>query len=133
MSRYDVGRIVVKMFASLLGGGLAHFAWLAVFLSTLTLDGVAWRATLWLLAPVVTAVGFAAGAGLFERLTDTVSARFLELYCWALVGCVLGASAVYWYGPMLIVFTMLVSGTASIGLQGFRAQRRDDVGSALRS
>lgn len=123
MSWISLGRAMVKASASLLGGGLTYSAWLALFLLTSTRDGVAWWVTLWLLAPVVTTVGFAAGAMGYERLTDRVTAGFLVLYGWALAGCVLGAVAVYWYGPMLIVFTMLVGGTVSIGLQELWARR----------
>jgi hypothetical protein len=33
---------------------------------------------------------------------------------WPLIGCSLGAAAVFWFGPMLIVFGMFVAGTASV-------------------
>ena len=36
---------------------------------------------------------------------------------WPLVGCAVGALAVYWYGPMLIVFGMFVSGTCGVVLR----------------
>ena len=34
-----------------------------------------------------------------------------------MIGCALGAVAVIWFGPMLIVFGMFVAGTASIALR----------------
>ena len=68
----------------------------------------------WLSAPVVTAAGFAAGAALGERLTRVREARFWRILPWPLVGCAVGAGAVYWFGPMLIVFGMFAAGTASV-------------------
>jgi hypothetical protein len=39
---------------------------------------------------------------------------FLHIYRWPLIGCALGALAVYWYGRMVIVFSMLLAGELSI-------------------
>ncbi len=117
--------MILKMAVALLGGGLTYSAWLVLFLSTFTLDGLLWQATLWLLAPIVTAVGFAAGAAIHERCVGVIPASFRELFAWSFVGCAVGALAVVWFGPMLIVFAMLVAGTAAIGLRDFMALRGD--------
>ncbi len=42
---------------------------------------------------------------------------FFQIYIWPLIGCSIGAGAVYWFGPMLIVFGMFVVGTASVALR----------------
>jgi hypothetical protein len=94
---------------SLLCAGAAYALWLAAFLLAPGLEGF-----LWLLAPAVTALGFAAGMALFERLAGTGRTPFLRLYAWPLAGCALGALVVYGFGPMLIVFGMLGAGTASV-------------------
>lgn len=100
--------------ASLLAGGLAYTAWLALFLATSDSDGSAWHVTLWVLAPIVTAAGFTLGAVLYERLTHTSPTPVGRLFPWTLTGCAIGAAAIFWYGPMLIVFTMLVGGTIGV-------------------
>jgi len=48
-----------------------------------------------------------------RRLTQD----FFRIFVWPLFGCALGAIAVYWYGPMLIVFSMLAAEAASIVLR----------------
>jgi hypothetical protein len=42
-----------------------------------------------------------------------------------LIACAVGAVAVYWYGPMLIVFSMLVMGTISVFLQTWQLLNRE--------
>jgi len=114
---------LVRIAFSLLGGGVLYFLWMAAFLLTARLDSPAAETVLWLLAPVVTAVGFAAGVATSERL-DGTRTGFLRILTWPLVGCALGAGVVYWFGPMLIVFGMLAAGTASVTLRevlGFTA------------
>ena len=69
------------------------------------------------MAPVATALGFASGLYLHERATGARKARFLSALGWPLAGCVVGAAAVYWQGPMLIVFGMFVLGTVSVVLR----------------
>jgi hypothetical protein len=66
---------------------------------------------------VTTAAGFALGVTIVERLTRTSRTRFLRIFVWPLIGCALGAGAVYWFGPMLIVFGMFAVGAASIVLR----------------
>ena len=116
-------RSLVRIAFSLLGGGVLYFLWMAAFLWAARLDSPAVETVLWLLAPVVTAVGFAAGVATLERL-DGTRTGFLRILTWPLVGCALGAGVVYWFGPMLIVFGMLAAGTASVALRevlGFSA------------
>jgi hypothetical protein len=66
---------------------------------------------------VVTAIGFAGGVALVGQATGHGGAGFGRVFLWSLVGCAIGAGAVYWIGPMLIVFGMFAAGTASIALR----------------
>ena len=114
MDSQNVVRVLFKGGVSLLCGGAAYAVWLVAFLLVGRPDSLLGRAILWPLAPVVTAVGFAAGSALVERLAGTGRTAFVRLYVWPLAGCVLGALVVYWFGPMLIVFGMLALGAASV-------------------
>jgi hypothetical protein len=107
----------VRVTLALLGAGLFFLAWLALFLLTRDVVHPALHALRWLLGPAVTAVGFTAGLALGERITRVQTTRFWRILLWPLAGCALGAGAVYWFGPMLIVFGMFAGGTASVVLR----------------
>ncbi len=116
----DLGRFVralVRIAFSLLGACVFYLAWMAVFLFATSVDSTVVETVLWLLAPVVTAAGFATGTAIMERRAGQAKSSFLHIYLWPLIGCAAGAGAVYWFGPMLIVFAMLAAGTASIALR----------------
>ncbi|TET53379.1 MAG: hypothetical protein E3J64_03635 [Anaerolineales bacterium] len=124
MSLRDVLKLGIKVAVSLLCGGVCYAAWLVAFLLIDLSNGAIVEAVLWLLAPVVTAAGFATGVLLHARLTKTSEAGFFRVALWPLIGCAAGAAAVYWFGPMLIVFSMLAAGTASVMLREVLALRR---------
>jgi len=113
-----------RVAASLLGAAVSYSAWLAVFLLTVKERGSIWEALLWLLSPLATALGFAAGVSVAERLAGDRRSSFGRLLIWPLLGCAVGAGVVYWFGPMLIVFGMFVMGTASIAVREVLACRR---------
>lgn len=115
MSARYLWQVFVRAAVSLLCAGIFYFAWMAVFLLAAGLDSSV--TILWLLAPVTTATGFATGSAVSERLTGARKTKFLRLFTWPLIGCVIGAVAVYGFGPMLIVFAMLAAGTASVVLR----------------
>lgn len=115
---------LVRVALALAGAGVFYVAWLAAFLLLGRLEVAVIEAALWLLAPVATAAGFATGVVVAER-----GSKFSRVLRWPLVGCVIGTGAVYWFGPMLIVFGMFAAGTASVVLRelqvwckGFRAE-----------
>ncbi len=110
-------KALVRMAFSLLCAIIFYLAWMASFILTTRLDSPVAETILWLLAPVITATGFAAGIMLRERLAGQERSRFLRIFIWPLIGCVIGAGIVYWFGPMLIAFAMLFTGTASIVLR----------------
>ena len=123
-------RISVKTAVSLLLAGVFYAAWLAVFLAAARLEQAQLERAMFILAPVVTAAGFATGTALVERVRNETRTGFFLSWVWALSGCVVGAIVVYWYGPMLIVFTMLVGGTIAVAYRDFtrtRSRRRHSL------
>ena len=110
-------KALVRIAVSLLCAIVFYAAWMVVFLLALNLVSPTVENILWLLAPVITAAGFATGVMLRERLAGKTQPRFLRIFLWPLIGCAVGAGIVYQFGPMLIVFAMLFTGTASIALR----------------
>jgi hypothetical protein len=116
MTLGSVSSALWRVVLSVLGGGLFYLVWLTVFLLLSDLEGAV-ETVLWVLAPVVTATGLAAGAALAERRPGGQRVRFFHVWIWPLVGCAAGAAVVYPFGPMLIVFGMLALGTAGVLLR----------------
>ncbi len=108
---------LIRIILSLPCAGIFYLVWMAVFLLATRLNSSAIEAILWLLAPVLTAAGFAIGITISEQLTQTSKTRFLGNFIWPLIGCAIGAGVVYWFGPMLIVFGMFVAGTISVAFR----------------
>ena len=117
-------KVIVKVSASILCAGVFYSIWLAVFLLAIRVNHAAIETILWLLAPIATAAGFAIGIVIPERLTATGTSPFLRVFAWPLTGCVVGAAVIYWFGPMLIVFSMFVAGTVSVVLREATIKRR---------
>jgi len=97
--------------------GIFYAGWLAIFLLTIKFVNYPVKVLLWLSAPLATALGFATGARLSELLTNSRKTAFARILIWPLIGCAIGASATFHFGPMLIVFGMFVLGTVSIILR----------------
>ncbi len=110
---------LARILTSTIFGGLLYSIWLAVFLLS-SPNGGWFEATLRLVAPIITALGFAIGIIIFDHFGTKLGTPFLELFIWPLLGCTIGAVIVYWFGPMLIVFSMLVMGTLSIAIREAR-------------
>ena len=106
--------LLMKAAISLLLGAVFYAAWLAVFLWLTRLENSQLERALFILAPMVTAAGFATGVTLVERLGGVSPTGFFLSWVWALLGCAVGALSIYFLGPMLIVFTMLVGGTIAV-------------------
>jgi hypothetical protein len=114
MNTSSISRWVIKPGVSLVLGGVFYAGWLAAFLATIRAGNSAAKGALFFLAPLVTAAGFTLGVAVFERSTDSPSGRFHRVLVWPLVGCAAGAAASFWYGPMLVSFSMLVGGALSV-------------------
>ena len=110
-------RALVRIAFSLLCASIFYFAWMAAFILTTRLDKPVVETVLWLLAPVITAAGFATGIAIMERRAKKKRPSFFRIFVWPLIGCAVGAGIVYWFGPMLIVFVMIAAGTVSIALR----------------
>lgn len=103
-------------------GGVCYLVWLVIFLAIADRSAGQFRFILWIMAPVVTAAGFAAGIAILDPSLRQAR-QFLRLYAWPLVGCAVGAIGVYWRGPMLIVFGIIAGGAAAIILREIRHRR----------
>ena len=99
---------------SVVGAGLFYICWLAVFIPAFKTGIVGLQIVGWLSAPLVTGLGFATGLWIGERVLRTRASGFLHVLVWPLVGCSIGAAAVFAFGPMLIVFGMFAAGAASV-------------------
>lgn len=119
MKLKELGRLLVKVTLSLLFGGIFYLVSMGAFIEVSRMDNAPLEAICWLLSPVMTAAGFATGIVIHEVLSRARRTGFFRIFLWPLIGCAAGAGAVYWFGPMLIVFGMFVAGTASVALREF--------------
>jgi hypothetical protein len=110
-------RACIRVACSLLVAVVFYTGWMAVFIVVGKTAGASFKAALWLSGPVVTAAGFAFGMTIGECLTSVKRPPLLQTCLWPLVGCGVGAGAVFSFGPMLIVFGMFFLGTASVVLR----------------
>ena len=110
-------KALVRIAFSLLCARIFYSAWMAAFILITRVDRPVVETILWLLAPLITAAGFATGIAIMERKARKKRSNFLRIFVWPLIGCAAGAGIVYWFGPMLIVFAMLAAGTASVALR----------------
>ena len=104
---------LARILSSTLFGGLFYSAWLSGYL-LLSPDGDLFEAVFWISAPLLTATGFASGLIVADLIAKRDRKPFLKELSWPLLGCIIGAVAVFWFGPMLIVFSMLALGTISV-------------------
>jgi hypothetical protein len=124
-------RFGVRLGASLLSASVFYTVWMGVFISLASREGSVLNLVLWLAAPVVTSAGFAVGLILLRRRDDRHPGVAFAKACVApLVGCAVGAGAVFPFGPMLIVFGMFVVGTTAVAIDEYKAtfHHRDDQG-----
>jgi hypothetical protein len=102
---------------SILVAGVFHIGWLAAFIPAAKSGVMALKILGWIAAPVVTALGYATGLWLGERLMTQRKTDFLRIFVWPLVGCTLGAIALSWIGPMLVGIGTCIGGAVSIVLR----------------
>ncbi len=117
-------RIVI----SILGGGAFYTLWMGIAIRVGRIGYSGRGVALLIAAPILTAAGYAAGMLIGERLTGRASKGFISIWLWALIGCAIGAFAVYPFGPMLIVFGMFVLGTVSVLVREIVLFRRRSAG-----
>jgi hypothetical protein len=107
---------LARVFTSTIFGGIFYSIWLAVFLLLSPVDGFQ-ETILWLVSPIITAIGFASGIMVYDHFSRSTKLPFIRLVSWPLIGCIIGAVIVYWFGPMLIVFSMLALGAISVAVR----------------
>lgn len=109
--------IFVRVAMSVIFAGIFYIGWMAIILQTYKSEsGLVVKAVIWILAPILTGLGFAVGSKIFELLPSTDKTRFWETYKWCLAGCAIGGGVLWVCGPMLIVFGMFAAGTMSVVL-----------------
>jgi hypothetical protein len=106
-------------------GGAAYAVWLSAFLLLGVGAGGVLEAALWLMAPAVSAAGFAAGMALVGRPWERRGFSLRRVFLWPLVGCTIGAAAAWVFGPRLIVFGILAGGALSVAILGTRSMAAD--------
>jgi uncharacterized membrane protein YfcA len=99
---------------SILVAGFFHIGWLAAFIPAAKSGVMVLKILGWMSAPVVTAVGYAVGLWMGERLLKQRKTDFLRIFFWPLVGCSIGAIALSWIGPMWVGIGTFIGGTASV-------------------
>jgi len=108
--RVSVPRFVV----SVLFGAAFYVAYMALFLVCSAYYSPLFRGFLWILAPIITGLGFFVGAALFIHFHRLPHPPLPRLYLYPLTGCSIGAAVVFPFGPMLIVFGMCLLGSLSM-------------------
>ena len=110
--------ILARVAVSVLFAGIFYAGWMAIAIPIYKsgFGGVVVMAVIWILAPILTGLGFAIGSKIFEFLPATDKTSFARTCKWSLTGCAIGGAILWMFGPMLIVFGMFAAGTASIVL-----------------
>ena len=103
-----------RFVVSVLFGAAFYLAWMAFFLASSPYHSPLFRGLLWIVAPIVTALGFSAGAAFCIRFRRLPHPPFRHLCLYPLTGCSIGAAVVFPFGPMLIVFGMCLLGALSM-------------------
>lgn len=104
-------RVVLSVFFA----GIFYIGWMAVAIPVLKSDlDMPIRIVFWMLAPIVTGFGFAAGHKTSELFVTAEKSHFGKLCMWYIAGCAFGGGIVFPFGPMLIVFGMFAVGTLSV-------------------
>ena len=118
--------VLVRVALSVIFAGIFYIGWMAIALPTFKsgFGGLVVKAVIWILAPILTGLGFAVGPKIFELLPAPDTTHFWETYKWCLAGCVIGGGIVWVFGPMLIVFGMFAAGTMSVVLHEMVRIRR---------
>jgi len=118
MTKNRLPGVLGRVALSVIFAGIFYTGWLIIAIpaSKSGFGGMAVQTVIWILAPILTGLGFATGQKIFELLPAADKTCFWETYMWCLAGCVIGAGIVWPFGPMLIVFGMFVTGTISVVL-----------------
>lgn len=115
-------RALVGTLVATVVGVAAYALWLFLFL-LYARDGGPMRPVLWVLAPIVTALGFTCGVALVERPWERRGVSLARSLGWPLAGCVIGGVITAAFGPMWIGMGLLVGGGLSVATLMLRSVR----------
>ncbi len=94
-----------------------HVVWVAAFVASAKSGVFALKVLGWLLAPILTALGYAMGVRLGERTCISRRNRFLQILGWPLIGCTIGAIGLCWLGPMWAGIGTFIGGAVSVAIR----------------
>jgi hypothetical protein len=106
--------LAARVLLSVLGAIAAYAIWLVAALASRRGPPAPFPFALLMVTAPATALGFALGTLLGERLTRRRRSGLLPAFLWPLVGGSIGAVVVYPFGPMLVVFGVFALGTAAV-------------------
>jgi len=112
--RWMVLALLVRVLGSVMGGVAMFAVWLIAVLVRMPRPPVPPSFAVTLTAPVVTAVGFAMGMLVAERLTKRRQAKGRGAFLWPLSGCTVGAVVMFPFGGMMAGFGLFGLGTAAV-------------------
>ncbi len=121
--------VLLRVGVSVIFAGIFYIGWMAIAIPTIKsgFGGFVFRGVIWIIAPIITGLGFAVGSKIFELLPYTDKTGFWETYKWCLAGCAIGGGILWLFGPMLIVFGMFSAGTVSVVLHEAVRIRKEAV------
>ena len=115
---YRLINSATRILFSYAGAAVLHFIWLVTFIA---IGGKPPRGfiggLLWCLAPIVTATGFSYGVVFYDLIAFKIRHTLLSVLLWPLVGCAVGAAAVFPFGPMFIGVAMFILGGFTVFLR----------------
>jgi hypothetical protein len=113
-----IWRSVVRVTVAALVGVAFHAAWVALFILAVSQGAPgSLRAILWVIAPIVTAIGFGLGLTLLQRRHPAPDTGFAHAFAIALAGCAMGAVILSPIGPMFAGFGVLGGGTIAAAIR----------------
>jgi hypothetical protein len=112
-----IWRSAVRITVALLAGTAFHVAWVATFIFAASqgAPGIL-RAMLWLIGPLVTAIGFGLGLTLWQRHDPQRQTGFARAFMAAVSGCAIGALVMSPIGPMFVGLGILGGGTVAVAI-----------------
>jgi hypothetical protein len=108
--------ILLRITLSVIFAGVLYTGWLAIVIPIFKSGFGGWvvKGVLWIVAPIITGLGFTVGPVIFELWPTAEKSGFWRRYKWTLVWCAIGGGICFLFGPMLIVFGMFGAGTLSV-------------------
>lgn len=112
---------LLRIIVSTAFSGVFYVGWLAMAIPVLQSElSILVKIPMWILAPVITSLGFWFGIFVVDLLSFSPKPKFWDIYRYPFVGCSVGAVIVVPFGPMLIVFGMFGLGGLSIIVREMR-------------